>query len=191
MLCDTLPIVSYSDNALITVNNESEYFNWHRISTKYAKRMINLMNSPEQVKLSTLLNTPYQNENIEGVVDVTWKLYGYGDVSTGMVRKSETLKQGWTYLIRFCNDNTLIGFSTGNNLCGLYVIFGSNMDFLSFDSGEEKENYDGKELCNALPQCRSFKITNNWLQLFYDEGKKCLLFKASHTKISRIDEGSK
>ena len=185
---DSIPIVSYSKNTIVFKNTESGYFNWHRISTKYAKRMINLMNSPEQVKLSTLLNTPYQNESITDIVDVTWKLYGYGDMSTGMVRKSETLKHDLRNIIRFCNDCILIGSSTGNSLCGLYVISGSNMDFLNFDSGKEKENYDGKELCDALPQCKRFKITNNWLQLFYDEGKKCLLFKASHTKLSRIGE---
>ena len=188
MMYDTIPIVSYSKNTFISMNNESEQVKWHRISTKYAKRMIDLMNSPEQVKLSTLLNTRYQNESITDIVDVTWKLYGYGDVSTGMVRKSETLKQNWRNIIRFCNDCTMIGFSTGNSLCGLYVISGSNMDFLSFNSGEEKENYDGKELCDALPQCKRFKITNNWLQMFYDEDKKCLLFKASHTKVSQIGE---
>ena len=98
---DVIPIVSYSKNTFISMNNESEQVNWHRISTKYAKRMINLMNSPEQVKLSTLLNTPYQNESITNIVDVTWKLYGYGEVSTGMVRKSETLRQDWSNIIRF------------------------------------------------------------------------------------------
>ena len=174
---DTIPIASYSKNTIILGNE----IKWHRLSTTFAKRVIDIMNSPNQIKLSTLLKTPYKNENIMDIVGITWKLYGYGDLSTGMVRKSEALKRDWMNLIKLCKNGTMIGLSTGNNLYGTYTISEPNIELLSFDSGENKEDFDGNELCDALRQCRKFKLTGNWLQLFYDDGRKCLLFKSVGT----------
>jgi len=122
------------------------------------------------------------------IFDVTWKLFGYGDVSSGEVQKSETLKYGWQNIVRFYRDGNMIGFSTENNLEALYVISGSDMSFLSFDNSKRNEYYDGDLFCHVLPQCKKFKITENWLQLFYDEGKKYLLFKVSKSPKLAIKE---
>ena len=44
----------------------------------------------DQVKLSDLLEIPSdQDEEITDITSVTWKLYGYGNVMTGLIRKSE------------------------------------------------------------------------------------------------------
>ena len=176
---DTLPIISYSKNKIVIKNRESEHDTWHLVPSRYARRAVDLMNTPGQVKLSVILKTPIANETIMDIFDVTWKLFGYGDVSSGEVQKSETLKYGWLNMVRFYKDGNMIGFSTVNNLHALYVISGSNMSFLSFENSKQNENYDGDQFCNALTQCKEYKITENWLQLFYDDGKKYLLFKVS------------
>ena len=182
---DSLPIVLYSKNKIIIKNKESELVTWHRLPTKFAKRAVDLMNTPGEVKLSALLKTHMQNEAITNITDATWKLYGYGDVATGMVQKSEALKCSWMNLVKFDKDGYMIGLSTGNEFRGVYSISDSNIDLLSFTSSKKKENYDGEKLCEALPQCKRFKIKRNWLQLFYNDGNKYLLFKPSNsTKLS-------
>ena len=173
---DTLPIVSYSKNTIIFRNNESEHVKWHRISTKYAKRMIN---APNQVKLSYLLKTR-KHDNVTGIHDINWKLYGYGDVSTGIVRKSDALKYRWMNIITFWKEGVMSGLSTYNSIRGEYLISESDIEFLGFGIKREmREELDGNEFCEILPQCKKYKITNNWLQLFYDDGKKYLIFRVS------------
>lgn len=176
---DTLPIISYSKNKIVIRNRESERDTWRLVPSRYARRAVDLMNTPGQVKFSAILKIPIANETIMDIFDVTWKLFGYGDVSSGEVRKSETLKYGWQNIVRFYRDGNMIGFSTENNLHALYAISGSDMSFLSFDNSKRNENYDGGLFCSVLPQCKKFIITENWLQLFYDDGKKYLLFKVS------------
>ena len=51
-----------------------------------------------------------------------------------------------------------------------------------------QELYDGNKLCDVLPQCKKFRINGNWLQLFYDDGEKYLIFKISNSpKLSSIN----
>lgn len=186
IMYDSFPIVSYSKNTIIFKDNNSGHVKWHRLSTKLAKRAIDLMNPSSQVNLITLLNSSYQDGNITDIVDITWKFYGYGDISTGMVRKSEFLTQIWTNLIRFYQDGTMIGGLKGSIVRGKYTISNHNIVFLSFDRRIHDEIFDDSEFCDALPQCKSFKMTNNWLQLFYNDEKQCLIFKISNsTKISK------
>lgn len=187
---DTLPIISYSKNKIVIRNRESERDTWSLVPSRYARRAVDLMNTPGQVKLSAILKTPIANETIMDIFDVTWKLFGYGDVSSGEVQKSETLKYGWQNLVRFYRDGNMIGFSTEKNLHALYVISGTNMSFLSFENSKQNENYDGDQFCNALTQCKEYKITENWLQLFYDDGKKFLLFKVSKSPKLVVKEDS-
>ncbi len=183
---DSLPIVLYSKNKIIIKNKESELVTWHRLPTKFAKRAVDLMNTPGKVKLSALLKTHMQNEAITNITDATWKLYGYGDVATGMVQKSEALKRSWMNLVKFDKNGNMIGLSTGNELQSSYTISDSCIVFQGFVSSKRKENYDGKKLCDALPQCKRFKINHNWLQLFYNDSKNYLLFKVSNsTKLSK------
>ena len=79
---DTLSIVSYSKNTFISNDREAENVKWHRISTKYARKMLN---APDQVKLSSLLKRRDHDKKITNITGIVWKLYGYGDVATGMV----------------------------------------------------------------------------------------------------------
>ena len=178
---DSLPIVTYSKNKIVIKNKESEQVTWHRLPTKFAKRAIDIMNTPGQVKLSSILIGPLQKMPITDIADVTWKLYGYGEVSTGLVQKSETLKHGWENLVRFCKDGNLIGFTTANEFQGTYGISNSCIHITDFRSSNQKEDYDGGILCETLPQRKRFRMIGNWLQLFYDEGEKFLLFKVSNT----------
>ena len=172
MIYDTIPIASYSKKTVILKNG----IVWHRLSTKYAKKMLS-----DQVKLSFLLKTHNHDGNITDIVGVVWKLYGYGDVSTEIVRKSESLKRDWMNIIKFEENGTMSGRSTYNNLYGKYTISGSNIVFLSFyNNNERDEDFDGYKFCDILPQCGKFKITKNWLQLFYSEGHNFLLFEVSN-----------
>lgn len=187
-MLDTFIVVSYSKNKIVMKNKSNECVTWHRLPTKYANKAVDMMNSPGQVTLSTLQKTSFQGDDITNIVDVTWKLYGYGDVSTGMIQKSEALKYGWLNLIKFQKDGTMIGMSTGREFCGLYVISKSNIKFLNFKDNGQKELYDGNKLCDVLPQCKKFRINGNWLQLFYDDGEKYLIFKISNSpKLSSIN----
>ena len=148
------------------------------------------MNTPGQVKFSSVLKTPLQKVAITDIGDVTWKLYGYGELSTGVVQKSETLKYGWENLVRFYKNGNLIGFSTGNEFQGTYEISNSCINITSFKSSKQKENYDGGKLCDTLPKCKRFKITGNWLQLFYHDGSNFLLFKVSNSTNLTNDQGT-
>ena len=38
IMCDTIPIVSYSKDTIIITNKESEIISWHRLPTKLAKK---------------------------------------------------------------------------------------------------------------------------------------------------------
>lgn len=172
IIYDTIPIASYSKNAVILKNG----IVWHRLPTKFAKKMLS-----DQVELSFLLKTSNHDRNITDIIGITWKLYGYGDVSTRIVRKSESLKYDWMNIIKFEENSSMVGQSTYNKLYGKYIISGSNIVFLSFDKNNERdENFDGYTFCNILPQCRKFKITKNWLLLFYNEDHNFLLFKVSN-----------
>ena len=171
MMIDTLSVVSYSNNTFIYKTNNSYYGKWHRISTKYARKMMN-----SQVKLSSLLKRRDHDKKITDITGVVWKLYGYGDVSTGIVKKSESLKNTWMSVIKFWENGIMSGQTTYTKFRGGYTISGSDVEFISFEKREDVEGYDGKEFCDALLQCKRFKLTNNWLQLFYNDGKNYLLF---------------
>lgn len=167
---DTIPIASYSKNTVILKNG----IVWHRISTKYARKMLN---APDQVKLSSLLKRRDHDKKITNIIGIVWKLYGYGDVSTGIVKKSEYLKKDWKCVIKLWESGTILGNSCYDDLRGKYALSGSNIEFLSIEKrvgGRDDDN--GKDFCDALLQCKRFKLTNNWLQLFYNDGKNYLLF---------------
>ena len=183
MMCDTLPVVSYSKNIIVFRTHRPENLTYHRLPTKYVRKMLR-----NQVKLSELLKISYQKENVADIYDVTWKLYGYGDVSTGNVRKSEALSysRDWMNIIKFQKDDSLmIGNSTHNIIYGEYAISGSNITLseLCYSDEKNEEDFDGDEFCNVLPQCNKFKITGSWLQMFYNNGNNYLLFKVSPSMI--------
>jgi len=133
-----------------------------------------------QVKLSDLLDIPFdQDEEITDITDVTWKLYGYGDSATGLIRKSKSLEYNRMNIITFSKDGTLSGHSTSNELFGEYTISGFNIDIFTFGGTKvgEVSYLDGYEFCESFRLCKKFEITNNWLKLYYNEGKNLLLFK--------------
>ena len=170
---DTIPIASYSKNTVILKNG----IVWHRISTKYARKMLN---APDQVKLSSLLKRRDHDKKITNITGIVWKLYGYGDVSTGIVKKSEYLKKDWKCVIKLWESGTILGNSCYDDLRGKYALSGSNIEFLSIEKrvgGRDDDN--GYDFCDALLQCKRFKITHNWLQLFYNDGKNYLIFKVA------------
>ena len=170
---DTIPIASYSKNTVILKNG----IIWHRISTKYARKMLN---APDQVKLSSILKKRDHDRKITNITGIVWKLYGYGDVSTGIVKKSEFLKKDWKCVIKLWESGTISGISCYDDLRGEYALSGSNIEFLSIEKrvgGRDDDN--GYDFCDALLQCKRFKITHNWLQLFYNDGKNYLIFKVA------------
>ena len=171
---DTLSIVSYSKNTFISNDREAENVKWHRISTKYARKMLN---APDQVKLSSLLKRRDHDKKITNITGIVWKLYGYGDVSTGIVKKSEYLKKDWKCVIKLWESGTVSGNSCYDDLRGKYALSGSNIEFLSIEKRVDgRDDDNGNDFCDALLQCKRFKLTNNWLQLFYNDGKNYLLF---------------
>lgn len=167
---DTIPIASYSKNTVILKNG----IVWHRISTKYARKMLN---APDQVKLSSILKKRDHDRKITNITGIVWKLYGYGDVSTGIVKKSEYLKKDWKCVIKLWESGTVSGISCYDDLRGKYALSGSNIEFLSIEKRVDgRDDDNGNDFCDALLQCKRFKLTNNWLQLFYNDGKNYLLF---------------
>jgi len=174
MMIDTLSVVSYSNNTFLYKTNNSYYGKWHRISTKYARKMLN---APDQVKLSSLLKRRDHDKKITNITGIVWKLYGYGDVSTGIVKKSEYLKKDWKCVIKLWESGTILGNSCYDDLRGKYALSGSNIEFLSIEKRVDgRDDDNGNDFCDALLQCKRFKLTNNWLQLFYNDGKNYLLF---------------
>jgi len=171
---DTLLVVSYSNNIFNSKTTDSYSVKWHRIPTRYARKMMS-----NQVKLSSLLRRSNLDRKVIDIASVVWKLYGYGDVSTGIVRKSESLKNDWMSVIKFWGNGTLSGQSTYSKLSGLYTISGSNIEIRDFENGIGREDHDGKEFCKVLPQCNKFKIKKNWLLLFYNDEKNYLIFKVA------------
>ena len=170
---DTIPIASYSKNTVILKNG----IVWHRISTKYARKMLN---APDQVKLSSILKKRDHDRKITNITGIVWKLYGYGDVSTGIVKKSEFLKKDWKCVIKLWESGTVSGISCYDDLRGKYALSGSNIEFLSIEKRVDgRDDDNGNDFCDALLQCKRFKLTNNWLQLFYNDGKNYLIFKVS------------
>lgn len=190
MMCDTLPIVSFSKDSIVFRTHRPENLTYHRLPTKYVRKMLK-----KRVKLTELLKIPYhKEEDVVNISDVTWKLYGYGEVSSGFVRKSEALSysRNWMNIIKFGKDDAVMyGSSTHNKIYGEYTISGSNITIsdLSYVDEKKKEYLDGDEFCSVLPQCSKFIITGGWLQMFYNNGNNYLLFKVSSSY--KIDANSK
>lgn len=133
----------------------------------------------DQVKLSDLLKIPSdQDEEITDITSVTWKLYGYGNVMTGLIRKSESLEHNWQNIVTFSKEGTISGYSSSNDLYGEYSISGSNMEIIRWGGSKVGEVLDGEKFFQSFKLCKEFEITNNWLKLYYNEGHDILLFKS-------------
>ena len=131
-----------------------------------------------QVKLSDLLEIPSdQDEEITDIRGVTWKLFGYGNVMTGLIQKSESLDNNWQNIVTFSKEGTISGHTSSNSLFGEYSISGSNIEIFRLLSTAVNEVLDGDKFQDALQLCKEYEITNNWLKLYYNDGHNILLFK--------------
>ena len=130
-----------------------------------------------QIRLSDLLKAPSSHKNITSITNVTWKLYGYGVTNTGLVRKSESLDNNWQNIVLFTEDGSFSGHTSSNDLFGEYTISGSNIEIIRLGGTKVGEILDGIEFHKALQVCQEYKITNNWLLLYYNEGQNILIFK--------------
>ena len=132
-----------------------------------------------QVKLSDLLEIPSdQDEKITDIRGVTWKLFGYGNVMTGLIQKSESLDNNWQNIVTFSKEGTISGYSSSNDLYGEYFISGSNIEIIRWGGSKVGEVLDGEEFFQSFKLCKEFEITNNWLKLYYNDGHNILLFKS-------------
>ena len=132
-----------------------------------------------QVKLSDLLEIPSdQDEKITDIRGVTWKLFGYGNVMTGLIQKSESLDNNWQNIVTFSKEGTISGYSSSNDLYGEYSISGSNIEIIRWGGSKVGEVLDGEKFFQSFKLCKEFEITNNWLKLYYNDGHNILLFKS-------------
>ena len=117
------------------------------------------------------------------VVEITWKLYGFGTVGEDEVQKVKPEKgdERWKneqYTILFKEDGTLKGHTFSNDFFGEYSIDGNNLVIGDLWATEIGEEYDGDEYYEALysPLTHFFEIKNGQLLLYYNEGQNYLLY---------------
>lgn len=147
---DTLSIASYTKNRIVLKNGAK----WHRISTRYARKMIN---APTDVKLSSLMRKHDRNKSITDIVGVVWKLYGYGDVTTGIVHKSETLRYDWSCVVKFWESGSISGQTTYEKIYGKYTISGQYIDIMELNGGEKRKSLDVTSFVRFYRNARDLK----------------------------------
>lgn len=107
-----------------------------------------------------------------------WKMISFVDSEAGVSKKAEPIGEKY-YILKFNDDNTLVGFSSTNELQGSYEVDYSTSN-VSITIGPRtfiNEIHDGREYLDLLKNIQSFSLKKNELRLYYTDKKNYLLFK--------------
>ncbi len=108
----------------------------------------------------------------------TWKLEGFLDVGTGILKPVEPVGDQF-YILTFQKDNTLDGYTSTNEIFGEYTVdMGKEMLKISNLWGTEiNELFDGPRYVETLSKVEFYSLSKDKLRLFYDTDY-CLQFKS-------------
>lgn len=130
-----------------------------------------------------IIYNPQSNDDneINQVVEVTWKLYGFGTIGEDEVQKvtgeDYEYRPKDIYQIRFNDDGEIMGFTFSNDISGKYSIQGNIINILELGRSLAGERFDGEKYFMAL--CSGpllFETKDDQLLLYYNEGKEYLQF---------------
>ena len=106
----------------------------------------------------------------------TWKLAGVVDDKTGSLQELEPKDCEECYTMTFDTETTFSSFSTSNHGTGTYNYGTHNFRITRHGGTEIGERGDGNLWVSTLWAVESFSLLENELRLYYDGGKKYLLF---------------
>jgi hypothetical protein len=108
---------------------------------------------------------------------ISWKLIRFVDTETEEMKEPIPPFEERFHL-NFYYDNTLSGFSSSNELCGNYEINDTSKIRISVKAMTENyEYFDGLYYVESLNDVQFFISKENQLMLYYNEGKKYMLFR--------------
>jgi hypothetical protein len=115
------------------------------------------------------------NEHEQELSGTKWKLDGVVTVN-GNTQILES-KSDLCYSLKFNESNELSGFSSANQLHGTYEIVSTNKIHIDIHAITEiNELFDGRLYINFLNDVQSYSFKRNCLCLYFESGKKYLLF---------------
>ena len=128
--------------------------------------------------ISALLGAISCQSEETGLKGTTWKLVGFVDVETGNLKVAEP-DDPRCYILTFDTDSTFSGISSTNQKWGEYRIDyeKSTLTITSSFGTEINELFDGLLFVKSFMSVQSFFLSDAELRLYYDNGKKYLLFK--------------
>lgn len=107
-----------------------------------------------------------------------WKMISFVDTEAGVSKEAEPIGEKY-YILRFNDDNMMVGFSSTNELHGSYEADYSinNINITIEPTTEVNELHDGNKYIELLNNTQGFSLKNNELRLYYTDKKNYLLFK--------------
>jgi len=106
----------------------------------------------------------------------TWKFQGFGNTNDNSFEKATPSDCDKCYVLTFSENGTLSGQSTTNGFIGEYTIDGENVNIINFICTEIYESGNGEKYLEKMNQIQRYKIIDNKLKLYYNQGQNYLLF---------------
>ncbi|MDR2232968.1 MAG: hypothetical protein LBE56_07585 [Tannerella sp.] len=133
------------------------------------------------------IEEPAEFDSSNPLVGIIWKLVGFVDTQTGVLREPEPKNcdfcfRPWfeCYILLFDKDGVFYTHSSTNEMRGYYKAdYETNQMEISRDFGGTKigEIGDGNFWWTVFPQVTLFVLKDNELELYYNEKNNYLLFK--------------
>ncbi len=111
------------------------------------------------------------DENENPLIGNKWKLVGFVDDQTGIIREPQPNNCKECYLLFFNTNDAFSGHSSTNTLYGTYSANSSShtIQFTEIGGTKINELYDGREFVNSLSNVVSFTLSIEELKLFYND----------------------
>lgn len=124
------------------------------------------------------LPTDTGGETLTKLIGTEWKLIGFAEVGSNTMKVPEPIQDS-CYLFNFDSDTTFSGITSTNHIKGEYQYDYVNHIIRVLKIGGTKigEVADGQLYFESLRIITSFSSTENYLKLYYEDGKKYLLYK--------------
>lgn len=116
------------------------------------------------------------DEPTVGDIYHTWKFKGFGNLTGATFEKALPATDDNCYKLTIHNDGKISGFSTTNSLSGQLSIDGENITSISLGGTKIYELGNGEKFLMSVKLAESYKISNNQLKLYYNQGTSFLLF---------------